>query len=72
VGEVAVFKKRNEPAHLERPAIQSIDDGLAWLQTQKKWPIETDKERLQIVKRLIGMRRTYAAEWRNRGGDEDD
>jgi hypothetical protein len=65
-----VFKKRSEPAHLERPAIQSIDDGLAWLHDQV-WPVETDRERRQIVKRLLCQRWEHRAEWGQRGGDDD-
>lgn len=66
-----MFKKRNEPSHLERPAVGSIDEGMAWLSGPRGWPIATDKERRQVVKRLLWQRWQYAAEWRERGGDDD-
>lgn len=61
---------RTETHRLERPEIASIDDGLAWLHDQV-WPIETDHERRQTVKRMLSLRWQHADEWRQRGGADD-
>ncbi len=68
------MRAEDQGYHLERAAVESMDDGLRWLRDWHTtdgvytWMGASDAERRRALKHWRWIRWSFAREWRERGG----